>query len=432
MSLDFHEYKLGELCNISSSKRIFAREYVDEGIPFYRGKEIIELFNNRDVSNELFITRDKYESIKGKYGVPEEGDILLSSVGTLGIPYLVKNEKFYFKDGNLTWFKDFDSKLNNKFLYWWFQSIEAKYQINNKCIGSTQKALPITTLEKFEISVPSIKTQIQIVDILESISNKIKTNISINKNLTSSLSLLFKNWFVDFNFLNEDNKPYKTNNGQMKNSELGLIPNDWNIGILGDYLRIERGLSYKGKYLSDEGIPLINLGNILPNSKFRLEKLKFYSGDYDEKYIVNVGDILVANTDLTQDRLVLGSPIIVPSLIDNETIIYSHHINRLSNFKLPKFYIFYNLLSERYNHMVSGYATGTTVLAISKESIYNYQIIIPPKELLLQFEEIAENIEKIKENNILEIEKLTKLRDTLLPKLMSGEIDVSQINCDLE
>ena len=216
----------------------------------------------------------------------------------------------------------------------------------------------------------------------------------------------------------------------MKNSELGLIPNDWDIGILGDYIKIERGLSYKGKYLSDEGIPLINLGNILPNSKFRLEKLKFYSGDFDEKYLVNVGDILVANTDLTQDRLVLGSPIIVPSLIDNDVIIYSHHINRLSNFKLPKYYIFYNLLSERYNHMVSGYATGTTVLAISKESISNYQIIIPPKELLLQFNEMAKNIEKIKENNLLEIEKLTKLRDTLLPNLMSGEIDVSQINCD--
>ncbi|WP_405321192.1 restriction endonuclease subunit S [Methanobrevibacter thaueri] len=187
MSLEFHEYELGDLCNISSSKRIFAREYVDAGIPFYRGKEIIELFNNRDVSTELFITTEKYESIKRKYGVPKEGDILLSSVGTLGIPYLVKNEKFYFKDGNLTWFKDFDSKLNNKYLYWWLQSIEAKYQINNKCIGSTQKALPIKTLEKFEINLPSLTAQLQIVDILENISNKIKVNISINKNYFLSL-----------------------------------------------------------------------------------------------------------------------------------------------------------------------------------------------------------------------------------------------------
>ena len=213
----------------------------------------------------------------------------------------------------------------------------------------------------------------------------------------------------------------------MKDSELGFIPIDWEIDILGNYLKIERGLSYKGKYLSDKGVPLINLGNILPNTEFRLEKLKFYSGEFDRKYEVNVGDILVANTDLTQDRLVLGSPIIVPSLIDAESIIYSHHINRLSNFKLPKFYIFYNLLSERYNHMVSGYATGTTVLAISKKSINDYQIVLPPEKLLLKFEEIAKNIEKIKDNNLLEIKKLTKIRDTLLPELMSGEIDVSNI-----
>lgn len=180
MSLDFQKYELGELCNISSSKRIFAREYVDSGIPFYRGKEIIELFNNREVSNELFITNEKYLSIKEKYGVPEKGDILLSSVGTLGVPYLVNTEKFYFKDGNLTGFKDFDSKLDNKFLYWWFQSPDAKFQINNKCIGSTQKALPIKTLEKFDIDLPLLSKQKQIVAILENITNKIKVNISIN------------------------------------------------------------------------------------------------------------------------------------------------------------------------------------------------------------------------------------------------------------
>ena len=183
MSLDLERYELGDLCKISSSKRIFAREYTDSGIPFFRGKEIIELYNNKEVSTELFISNEKYISIKEKYGVPNEGDILLSSVGTLGVPYLVNDEKFYFKDGNLTWFKDFDSKLNNKFLYWWLQSPMAKYQINNKCIGSTQKALPIKTLEKFEIDIPSLKEQNQIVSILENISNKIKLNISINNNL---------------------------------------------------------------------------------------------------------------------------------------------------------------------------------------------------------------------------------------------------------
>ena len=92
---EWKEYKLGEVCTISSSKRIFASEYQKNGIPFYRGKEIIEKQNGRQISNELFISEDRYNEIKCKYGAPKEGDMLLSSVGTLGVPYIIKNEKLF-------------------------------------------------------------------------------------------------------------------------------------------------------------------------------------------------------------------------------------------------------------------------------------------------------------------------------------------------
>ena len=98
----WNKMKLGDIASIASSKRIFAREYQREGIPFYRGKEIIEKHKGNAVSTELFISRERYEEIKNKYDVPRPGDILLSSVGTLGIPWLVDEDEFYFKDGNLT------------------------------------------------------------------------------------------------------------------------------------------------------------------------------------------------------------------------------------------------------------------------------------------------------------------------------------------
>ena len=88
---NWKEYRLGDVCTITSSKRIFAEQYVSEGIPFYRSKEIIEKNNNQSLSEPLFISRDVYEQIKTKFGVPKENDILLTSVGTLGIPYIVKN-----------------------------------------------------------------------------------------------------------------------------------------------------------------------------------------------------------------------------------------------------------------------------------------------------------------------------------------------------
>lgn len=195
---------------------------------------------------------------------------------------------------------------------------------------------------------------------------------------------------------------------------------------LGNYIDIERGLSYKGKFLADDGTPMINLGNVMPDGVFRLEKNKYYTGDYKEKVTAKVGDIVIANTDMTQDRAVIGTPVIIPPIYDN-SIIFSHHIYGVKNLKLPKMYLFYSLLSDRYNNIVAGAATGTTVLALPKEVIQNYDILIPDKEQLNKFELLASTIQKRREQIILENIQLEKLRDTLLPKLMNGEIDLDKI-----
>lgn len=175
---------LSDVCYISSSKRIFAKEYQSSGIPFYRGKEIIEKYNGISISNKLFISSERYEEIKNKFGVPLEGDILLTSVGTLGIPWLVDKEKFYFKDGNLTWLRN-NELITPRFLYYWLITSQAQNQINSKCIGSTQKALTIEILKKFYITFPDIKTQKKITSIIESIELKIDNNRKINKNLAA-------------------------------------------------------------------------------------------------------------------------------------------------------------------------------------------------------------------------------------------------------
>ncbi|HBN95849.1 MAG TPA: type I restriction endonuclease, partial [Firmicutes bacterium] len=103
MRSEWRELTVGEVANITSSKRIYAREYVKQGIPFYRSKEIIEKAHNQEVSTPLYISRQRFDELDTLHGSPKKGDILLTSVGTLGVPYLVKDETFYFKDGNLTW-----------------------------------------------------------------------------------------------------------------------------------------------------------------------------------------------------------------------------------------------------------------------------------------------------------------------------------------
>lgn len=202
---------------------------------------------------------------------------------------------------------------------------------------------------------------------------------------------------------------------------------EWPVETLGNFLSLERGLSYKGKFLSDsEGVPMVNLGNILPNSVFRPEKLKYYTGDFKAKVVVKPGDIVVANTDLTQAREVLGSAILIPDL-GYPTIICSHHISIVRNYRISKHFIHGMLNAPSYRERVVGFATGTTVLALPNETILNCEFSMPPVELITEYDSIAESFYQKSEQLRKENQRLTSLRDSLLPRLMSGELDVSEV-----
>lgn len=155
--------RLDELADIGSSKRIFYDEYVAEGIPFYRGKEVIELSKGKSISSELFISEQKFNEIKSKFDIPIKGDILISSVGTIGVSWLVDGfEEFYFKDGNLTWIKKYKTFLKGEYLHLWLNSENGKNQIDGEVIGSTQKALTISSLRNFKILFPNEEVYKQI------------------------------------------------------------------------------------------------------------------------------------------------------------------------------------------------------------------------------------------------------------------------------
>ena len=116
---DWIEKELGEISTITSSKRIFQSEYTANGIPFYRTKEIKELANGKDVTTELFISEEKYNEVKTNFGIPMEGDILMTAIGTIGEIYIVEKDKnFYFKDGNVLWLKDFKSANTHYLTHW--------------------------------------------------------------------------------------------------------------------------------------------------------------------------------------------------------------------------------------------------------------------------------------------------------------------------
>ena len=181
---------LGDLCVISSSKRIFESEYCHRGVPFYRGKEITQKKNGEQISDLIFISQTRYNELVRDYGKPKCGDILLTAVGTIGNSYMVQEEEFYFKDGNIVWLHNFIATGASSYIYEFFQSQSFEKLISEIAIGSTQKALTIQSLTQLEMPIPNKKSLQTFGNSIQIIYNDIKIKRQENDKLTELQSLL--------------------------------------------------------------------------------------------------------------------------------------------------------------------------------------------------------------------------------------------------
>jgi type I restriction enzyme, S subunit len=151
--------------------------------------------------------------------------------------------------------------------------------------------------------------------------------------------------------------------------------------------------------------------------------MKYYNGEYKERHIVNSGDIIIANTDMTADRAILGSPIFVPKL-KTKKVIFTHHLFAFSGLKLTKAFLYYYLKSNTFRERAENYANGTTVLSLSKEDVLGIKMMIPDNKILDSYSGLVDRILDQKEQLTMESNWLSTIRDSLLPKLMSGEVRV--------
>lgn len=150
--------KMGEVCNVTSSKRIFASEYCCNGVPFYRGKEITEKSKGQEISVELYISTERYEEIKKEFGIPIKGDVLITAVGTIGNIWVVNDEEpFYFKDGNIIWLKDIKG-INSVYFKTILSILIAAYK-QQMAQGCAYNALTIVNLKKMFFALPPIDLQ---------------------------------------------------------------------------------------------------------------------------------------------------------------------------------------------------------------------------------------------------------------------------------
>ena len=386
--MSWEKTKVGDHCEITSSKRIFYSEYTDSGVPFYRSKEIIESSQGQPISEPLYISTDKYNDIKSKFGVPLPGDMLLTSVGTIGIPYIVRSDDyFYFKDGNLTWFRNFDDSLSSKFFCYWIGSKDGYGVLNNTTIGSSQKALTISSLKQIECPLPPIEVQNRIVDILSAYDALIENNQKQIKLLEEAARRLYKEWFVNFRFPRYEDTPI-----------VDGVPEGWADGTLGDIAVFKRGKTITKAQVSDGNIPVVAGG---------LEPAYYHNKANTTAPLITVS-ASGANAGFTR--------------LYNIDVFASDcsYIDSNSTPFLLFVYCFLKTNAMKLNSLQKGsaqphvYAKDLNALVLS----------VPNEGVLTAFcGTVSPYFERIRllqrENEIA-----AQARDRLLPKLMSGEIEV--------
>jgi type I restriction enzyme S subunit len=406
--------KLSDVCDISSSKRIYRREYVAEGIPFYRGKEIIQKAKNKSIAKTLYILPERYQEIKQKYGVPKPGDILLTSVGTLGVPYVVKDsDVFYFKDGNLTWFKNYSDDVCNVFLYYWLLSHQMKDQVTASHIGVAQPALTIVGLKGFKIDLPFLPTQRKIAAILSAYDDLIENNTRRIALLEQTAQLLYREWFVHFRFPGHESVP-------LVESELGAIPEEWEVATIGDLYATSSGGTPSRKvneYFGGE-VNWIKTRELKDSFIFDTEeKITALGLQKSSAKLFPTNTVVIAMYGATIGQLgILASP---------------SATNQACCALLPKIppfdhrYAFLCLLQNRSD--LINLRMGAAQQNISQQVIKGYQILEPSKSIVHRFNDCVEpifgQVQVLKRKN----QTLRRTRDLLLPRLISGQLDVSEL-----
>ena len=410
------EYKLGKVSTFYDSLHKTPKNYNIYGYPMVRVKDISTGF--LDLSSCFNVSEDDYLEFSKKYK-PQSGDIIITRVGTYGNIALVTNDK-RFCLGQNTVILNVDKKIiDNKYLFYYLTSSMGQQQIESKVTGSTQKTISLKSLKEINIIRHDYYKEKQIGNLLYKIDNKINNNRQIVANLEELSQTIFKRWFVDFEFPDENGNPYKSSGGEMVDSELGMIPKGWEIITINDFANnnVITGKTPSTKIkenYSETGIPFLTIPD-MHNDIFALNT---------ERYISELGIEKLSKKVLPKNSLSI-SCIATPGLISiiaNDTLT-NQQINSFTPSENALYYLYFKLkgMKDYIRDLGSG---GSATLNLNKTQFSKIKLVKPINEILHKHDKLVSPNFKMILNIQKEIQQLIQLRDTLLPKLMSGEIEI--------
>ena len=409
---------------------IKSENYIDDpvnGVPVIRG---INLKGEKlDISNLVFLSQDKANSLKNSYAFPN--DIVFAAQGNVGSVGIIPEETpypLYVLSQNLMKVAIDKNIADPLFVYFYFTSRQGQYEIR-KYVNTTGVpciSQPLSSLKSFEIPSFSQAEQRKISSILSAFDDKISVLRRQNETLEEMAQAIYRHWFVDFEFPDENGKPYKSSGGKLVPSELGDIPEGWRVGTLGDEIDAIRGLSYKGVGLADEGTPMHNLKSVFEGGGYQYSGIKYYKETFKDRHQCKAGDIIVPNTEQGERHKLIGFPARIPKTFGINSI-FTHHLFKLEikdESYISNHYLYYLFMAPYVRRQILGYTNGTTVNMLSKDAFVFSKFIRPPEKVIREFSTLVELVWDKSETNIVEIETLTNLRNILLPKLMSGVLRI--------
>lgn len=377
-----------------------------------------------------FVSEDTYRTWFRK-GHPQKDDLLISTVGSIGEVCLMERDRGCIAQNVIA--LRFHKKIaNSMFFYYFFSWEETKTRLKTLDIGSVQPSLKVPHLLSTNLLMPPIEEQANIAAILSSLDDKLELNNAINKNLEEMAQALFKRWFVDFEFPNENGEPYKSSGGEFEESELGLIPKGWRVRPLGEIVEFRNGYAFKSQELMDEAVGdcyhVFKMGNIKKGGGLNRSGTKsFIAKDKCNslgKFLIRKGDLLMCMTDMKSNVALLGHTALMD---ENEKYILNQRVGllRVNDSQIINYpYLYLLTNTSDFIRSLRSRANSGVQVNLSTKEIKDSLVLVPNRIIHKLFDNVASEIfEKLFVIN-QETEILINIRDTLLPKLMSGEIRV--------
>lgn len=409
---EWNECKLGDICSKVTSggtPNTRKNEYYGGKIPWVRTQEVNF---NRIYDAEIKITEDGLNNSSAKW-IPENSVIIAMYGATAGkvainkIP-VTTNQACC----NLIINKD---TADYTFIY--YNILSRFSSIANMAVGGAQQNLNAGMIKDLPIFLPDLPTQTAIAEILSSLDDKIELNNKINQELETLAQTLFKQWFIDFDFPNENGEPYKSSGGEMVASELGEIPKGWEIKRLKQILNIKRGGSPRPihDYMASSGLPWVKISDATAlNNPFLFSTKEFIKVEGLRKTILLKKGSLILSNSATPG---------LPKFLELDACIHDGWLHFQDIERVTYNFLYLLFLYIRVD--LVGQGNGSIFINLKTDILKEYAISIPYSDVMEKFSEVINPIFETIKNNASENIKLTNLRDTLLPKLISGELEIN-------